>query len=175
MATYRRCRCTHTRSAHPSDGSCSCCSSCAAYTPPTAASGDMRISHEPPPLIDRLRAAFAITDQAMFTFGDVVHVPSGVRDLPPDLWIHERIHRRQQGANPLAWWERYLADAAWRIEQEAQAYRAQLTTLFAMHADPDERLRHAVALADALASPQYGSAVSFAEAYQRITGQRIAA
>ena len=39
--------------------------------------------------------------------------------------IHEQVHEKQQGDDPKAWWDRYLTDRKFRLEQELQAYTHQ--------------------------------------------------
>lgn len=61
----------------------------------------------------------------IITYGDTVY--SKFLPLSDDLKIHEDVHVRQQTAmGPDVWWNKYLTDAFFRLDQEMEAYKAQL-------------------------------------------------
>ena len=53
----------------------------------------MKISHEKPPIYDRLVEAFGIdwNDGIVITYGDTLHTREG-NNIPQDLVIHEKKH-----------------------------------------------------------------------------------
>ena len=60
----------------------------------------------------------------VFTYYPNIHTYRG--DMSDDLYIHELTHIAQQkdiGAE--IWWEKYLADDQFRLEQEIEAYQNQ--------------------------------------------------
>lgn len=134
-----------------------------------------RIAYEEPPNIEAIRARFggALTPATIYAYGSTIyvpggrakvgslHVPAGV-EIPHPLIVHEETHFDQQAAigGPGAWWERYLADDAFRLEQEVEAYRAQLA---AVPGRP-ERRRLLAEVVKTLASPLYGRVVTKAQA-----------
>src|SRR3989304_1332950 len=66
----------------------------------------------------------------IYTYGETVYIPSGA-DLTVDLIAHEQTHIDQQSSkDPQKWWEIYLKDPKFRLEQELEAYRNQYKTLF---------------------------------------------
>lgn len=99
--------------------------------------------------------------RAVFAYGDAIYAPTG-RQPTPDMVAHEETHLRQQAdsGGAVAWWDRYLADRAFRLEQEVEAYRAQIASCVG------RELRRAVSrhCVASLAKPMYGNLVSSAEA-----------
>lgn len=81
-----------------------------------------------PPNIIKIRQHFPDLDRhvPVFAYGNVIYSPF-LNDLPEDLIFHERVHFQQQAKfpSPDLWWERYLEDAGFRLEQELEAYVAQ--------------------------------------------------
>lgn len=122
-----------------------------------------------PPNIQAIRLAFgaAAIKHAVYTYGPTIFVPNG-RAPEPHLIAHEEVHVLQQGADPAAWWQRYLIDPDFRREQELEAYQAQ----YAFIAETCDRktrrfaLRH---LCKDFASAMYGCVVTPKEAEAMIT------
>lgn len=85
----------------------------------------MKIVNENPPNYDKIAKKFDLHESVVFTYGDTVYVPGG-GDIPDHLMVHEQTHEKQQGDNPEAWWDRYLEDDEFRLNQEVEAYRNQL-------------------------------------------------
>jgi hypothetical protein len=78
-----------------------------------------------PPNIAKITAVFPrLPETVCFTYGDKIYFPNGT-ELAGDLMAHEEVHKKQQGNNPEAWWDRYLIDKAFRQEQEVEAYAVQ--------------------------------------------------
>jgi len=60
-----------------------------------------------------------------FTYDGVLYNPDN-GPVNFALMTHEERHARQQlGMGAEAWWDKYLSDPNFRIEQEIEAYRAQ--------------------------------------------------
>jgi len=73
---------------------------------------------------DRFPAVAELMDRVVFTYAPDIYAP--VETLPPDLRAHEEVHIKQQGDDPSSWWERYLTEDDFRLEQELEAYAVQL-------------------------------------------------
>ncbi len=76
----------------------------------------------------------------IFTFGDTVHVASGV--LEDDILEHELTHVKQQTEYPggaPAWWRRYFDDMNFRFSQEIEAYRVQYDYIVSTVRDRNKR------------------------------------
>lgn len=84
----------------------------------------MKISSDYPPNIDRIRQFLSPPENAVFAYGDIIYSPKEPI-LYPDLIEHEQVHERQQNGFPEQWWERYLQDKDFRLNQEVEAYRTQ--------------------------------------------------
>ena len=86
------------------------------------------------------------------------------RDLTPDLWIHEETHVRQQttrGISPDEWWEKYLDDSHFRLDQELEAYQAQLDFIKIHNKQRDEHAKMKHRIAQLLSGPMYGNITSY--------------
>lgn len=130
----------------------------------------MNIVRGTPPNFKQIVAAFpfASREGVIFTYGDTVYV-NGVPELPPQLKAHENTHIDQQtrpGSSPAVWWERYLVDPTFRLDQELRAHRAEYRTLKTL--DRNGAFRALPFIAGRLASPLYGSMITLAEAKRAI-------
>lgn len=131
------------------------------------------IKHELPPNWAAVVAKFPVVaeqqDRVVFTYAPYIYVPGG-QELPPDLYVHESIHLKQQGDAPEVWWDRYLADADFRLEQELEAYGAQLAMF---NNAGNRRFEYEKnRLATDVSSALYGNMVSYGDAVSQI--RRIA-
>lgn len=124
----------------------------------------------PPIYMDIVRAIGRPAPSAIFTYGDRIYVPSGQRPGPIVL-SHERVHSRQQAdaGGPAAWWERYLRDRMFRLEQEVEAYRVEYSFACELIANHGRRKRILRVLSGHLAGPLYGRIISAKDAAAVIT------
>lgn len=87
----------------------------------------MKVSALPPPNWEYLQKKFGFESWEkgpIVTYGDTAHFHKG--GMPPDLHIHEEVHVRQQAAMGVEkWFNQYLIDPAFRLDQEVEAYRCQ--------------------------------------------------
>lgn len=133
----------------------------------------MKIVNERPPIYDGATAVFGtIPDSVVFAYGDTIYNPSG-QSLSEDIIAHEEIHELQQGENPAAWWEAYLSDAEFRLDQELAAYRHQYR--FMLKNEPDREKRNLALLhfAKSLSGPIYGNLMSRDEAMSQIMSEKL--
>lgn len=123
---------------------------------------NFEIRNEWPPNIEAIRAKFKLCGREIFAWDGIIYNPSGAR-LSDALIAHELVHFKQQQGNPEEWWRHYLADPdlrfAWELEAHAVEYRVA-----AAGATRNERRLILKQLARRLASPTYGSMVTFATA-----------
>ncbi len=127
---------------------------------------EVKFSNEKPPIYERCVAAFGPMvdwdDGIIFTYGDTIHCKG---DIPPDLVVHESVHIRQQTAMGAdKWWDKYLVDAAFRLSQEVEAYKAQVKWIYANVKDRNESFRLRAKIYGFLSSSLYGNLVTSAEA-----------
>lgn len=125
----------------------------------------MRLVKGLPPNIEEIRQYLPIDPNAVYTYGDTVY--TNVDTVPEDILEHEKVHQKQQGTNPDWWWKRYLIDPQFRLEEEVEAYAAQLSWV-------KERTNNKIAseclydLAQNLRAPMYGLNLSHQKAEQLI-------
>jgi len=130
----------------------------------------MNIVKDYPPNINEIKKKFELRENVVFTYGDILYNPSGA-EIPPELERHEETHARQQGNNPRAWWDKYLVDSKFRLQQEVEAYRSQYLALKNITKDRNFIFKYAVELAKDLSSSLYGNIVGFNKAYESITAK----
>ena len=133
----------------------------------------MKFSHDKPPMLDLIlqRGMEPDLNRTCYTFGDVLYIPEKIQpeQLPPEFIAHEETHTKQQGNDPQKWWNRYLLDQYFRIEQEAEACAVQY--LFFKHRvnhDRNAGARFLFQLAGQLAGPTYGRVVNQVAAQRMI-------
>jgi hypothetical protein len=121
------------------------------------------------PVWDRILAAGLNPDpnRVVITYGSRLFAPM-VRYIPEDLLRHEETHSAQQGANPDGWWDRYLTDPFFRIQQEAEAYGAQYKFVCEKVKDRNRRYQFLMAISIQLAGPMYGSVITRSAAEKMI-------
>jgi hypothetical protein len=85
----------------------------------------LKIKKEYPPnykdIVDKLGTP---PDYVIYCYGDTIYNPSG-KEITPDFEIHEEVHSKQQGGAPELWWDKYLTDSEFRLNQEIEAYGTQ--------------------------------------------------
>ena len=120
----------------------------------------MKILNELPPIYDSLIQAGMNPDlrSTVFTYGDILYNPSG-RLIPDYLIKHEEVHSKQQGDNPDVWWDRYLQDLYFRIEQETEAYARQYDFICSFEHDRNKRAKILWQLSASLSGPMYGKVI----------------
>lgn len=130
----------------------------------------MILSKEKPKIYDRLFEAFGISWERgiCIVWGDTCH---SINDVRPDLWAHEEVHCEQQRfMGPDIWWETYITNSEFRLNQEVEAYRAQIKYL-RDHSDEMSRdvRRFAIdSMCKNLAGPMYGYIVTYKKAKELI-------
>ncbi|MBX4216221.1 hypothetical protein KW797_04730 [Candidatus Parcubacteria bacterium] len=131
----------------------------------------MKIVYEKPPIFERVAKQFDIRGlPVVFAWGDILYNPFRA-GIPDDLIAHEETHSRQQSlvGGPEIWWERYLADAKFRLEQEIEAYREQYRFYCGGEKDRNKRFNFLNKKAGELASPIYQVKISRKEAMEKIS------
>lgn len=133
----------------------------------------MIIKHELPPewIMQGCMSQFRIsTNHTVWTYGDTIYNPGGI-NMPEDLIAHESTHAVQQEnyeGGKDAWWKRYLIDADFRAEQEAQAYGVQYASFCSTNKDRNRRALFLNTIAGTLSGPLYQVAMNKAQASKYI-------
>lgn len=119
-----------------------------------------------PPNLGRIKAAGLDPPRtAIFAYDGTIFSPAGLK-LPGHVIHHEEVHFRQQEAygGADAWWDRYLTDIGFRLEQEVEAYREQIRFFRSRVKDIKKVIALMGLLARDLSGPMYGNLVTFNEA-----------
>ena len=107
----------------------------------------------------------------VFCYGDTIYNPFD-QTITPDIEHHESIHSRQQGDYPEVWYERYINEPSFRLEQEIEAYGSQYAFLKYILKDISQGAKiiewKKEKMAEALSSPLYGSLLPYAVAESKI-------
>ena len=114
----------------------------------------MRIVTERPPNFAKIAAVFDLRRYpgAIFCYGDTIFNPSGNK-LSDALVAHEAAHGARQGTDPDVWWDRYIADKTFRLEEEIVAHRVEWRRFCTDDPNRHERRRYLAAIAGRLNFP----------------------
>lgn len=129
----------------------------------------IRIVAENPPLFDEINARFKIAGHnVIFAWGDRIYNPKRIV-IPPEIMLHEQVHMERQATDIEGWWRRYIADDAFRLDEEVLAHRAEFAALVRQHGgDRNTRRRCLNFVGLKLCSPVYGRMVALHEAKKLI-------
>lgn len=134
----------------------------------------MIVSGRPPNFL-KLVAAFpaAKKSSTIFTYAPDIYV-SGKPELSPALNVHEHVHLvRQQSytGGPEAWWDRYIVDRIFRLEEELVAHIAEYQHLIEF-GSRDERRKALKVVARRLSSTLYNLNISTKQAERLIQNEK---
>lgn len=125
------------------------------------------------PLVNRVIKKFGFKNisNIIFTYGDTIYKSNLVKhDMPTHLLAHELTHVFQQTKmGKDKWWDKYLKDDKFRLEQETQAYQQQYKIAKSRDALSGEIILRK--LCDDLSSEMYGNIVDFQTAEDLIKGK----
>lgn len=121
-----------------------------------------------PPNIEKIRAKVSPNEKTIFTYGDTLYNPGNHSPIPAELMAHEETHTIQQGNDPEGWWDKYLEDVHFRLEQEVEAYQAQYKKFRKLTTNKKLRSQLADRLAKDLSGATYGNIIDYYTARQRI-------
>lgn len=121
----------------------------------------MKIVKDYPPNIEEIKKYFKITPNTVFTYGDTLYSPQGIK-LPDHLIEHEKVHQKQQGKQPAGWWNEYIKQSTFRLDQELEAYRKQFQFYKIKNKTWMPFLKKIVL---DLSGPIYGNIISYWEAF----------
>lgn len=132
----------------------------------------MKIVFTYPPNFELLSKTFGIPRETniVFTYGNTLYIPSGKAPDRP-LLRHEETHTKQQSAvgGPDAWWDRYIKDIEFRLNQELEAYQVQYAAMFEL--PHRNRRAYLNAISQDLGGHMYGNLITPEKARELITGK----
>src|SRR3990167_1931247 len=121
---------------------------------------DIKFINEFPPFFqDIIKAGMKPEPTTIYPFSNVIYNPSGL-DIPQDVMIHEAVHIRQQGENPADWWQKYITDKDFRLNQELEANQEQYKFVCKVFKDRNKQARTLLAIARNMSGEVYNLNVS---------------
>lgn len=114
-----------------------------------------------PPNFEAIVAVFpgAAQPGVIFAYGDKIYAPGGRRPTPA-LQAHEIVHCERQGGRPEHWWELYLTNPVFRLDEELLAHRAEYRAYCARHGNRAKQEAALAGIAAKLAAPLYGNLIT---------------
>lgn len=105
----------------------------------------------------------------IFSYGNIIYNPSAVH-IPRELFAHEGVHGlRQSIAGVEKWWERYIAEPLFRLDEEIYAHHEEYKAALRRHGPRPRNLRR---IAERLCGPLYGNLLTLGQAQHAIlTGE----
>jgi hypothetical protein len=104
----------------------------------------------------------------MFAYAPNIHAKD-IDSLEDDVIEHELVHIRRQGDDPQVWWERFLTDPAFRLEEELVAYKRQYNYLKGKKIDRNVLDKRVRTWSHNLSGRAYGFLTDYQSAYNNIT------
>lgn len=123
-----------------------------------------------PPVYKEIVKRFpAVRGQATFyCWGDKIYNPRGI-EIPPQLIAHEEAHsERQLRMGVLAWWDAYLNNGQFRLEEELIGHRAEYCFLRDSGMAANALNQYLKSIANRLSGDIYGKMIDFDTAYRMI-------
>lgn len=122
----------------------------------------LEVVNEYPPNIEQVDAVLHVKKQKgiIYTYDGKIYSPDG-GDVSQDLQAHEQVHvaQHERYGGSDAWWERYLTDVEFRLDQEVEACRTQLRWIDE-HENRKTRRLMRDHICTTLAAPMYGNLLS---------------
>lgn len=117
-----------------------------------------------PPNFAEIDAEFNVAGlPVLFCYGDTIYNPSRV-GISPSLRAHEAVHSRRQGGNVEGWWRRYIAEPAFRLDEEIPAHVEEYKKFCSDNTEGQGRNARRMALhqiAKRLSSKLYGGLIRY--------------
>lgn len=118
------------------------------------------------PNLEELKKTFKVDENNLIiSYGDRIFVKG--KRLSPDLLVHELTHCDRQGFKEdtaKRWWERYMREVQFRLEEEVIAYKNQYEYCLKVYKDRNKQAKILWSLAGHLAGSQYGNLISHSDA-----------
>ena len=133
----------------------------------------MRIIETYPPNIKEIEKHFDLSGKRpIFAYGNIIFNPHG-STIDQYLLAHEMTHQAQQGDDPVAWWDKYLVDPNFRLQQEVEAYQNQYALLKRKqgHVNRDGVIKYLYTISAELAGPLYGDLITHSRALKLIKNE----
>lgn len=130
----------------------------------------MKILEQFPPNYEEIRKSLGDVEKSrpIFAFGETLYNPFKIA-ITPDIEAHEEAHMKRQGRMPEIWWQKYLFDKEFRLEEEVIGYGTQYAFLKRMpHMNSKLLEWFREKMGQALSGPLYKLDISYGEAMSKI-------
>ena len=112
-----------------------------------------------PPNIDAIREVFSPPAGAIYTYGDTIYNPGDV-EISKALLAHEGVHAKRQ-TDPEAWWDQYMKDVGFRLNEELLAHQAEYREIKRGHPDRNIRVGYLHGIARRLSGKLYNNMIDY--------------
>ena len=132
------------------------------------------LTKKKPPIYDALDREFGISKHKGIIISYAPAIYCNIDNLPEHLIEHEKVHIRQQTEIGVEnWWQKFIDDPKFRLDQEVEAYRVQVKWLQenTESLSRNERRGWIKKCAEDLSSGIYGNIISYEQAFNLITKQ----
>lgn len=119
-----------------------------------------------PPNFDKIKETFTLSGNEIFAWDGIIYSPD--KNIPRWLIEHEKVHFKQQDGEPEKWWNKYLVDSEFRLEQEIPAHQVEFKWYCKEVKDRNRRFGKKLELAKRLASDMYGNMTTIHEAMKHL-------
>jgi hypothetical protein len=134
---------------------------------------EVKFSKQKPPVYERCEEMFGVKWKKgiIMTYGNTIHCKYRLKE--PKI-THESIHVRQQLETGVEeWWDRYFEDEQFRLDQEVEAYKAEIKWIRHNVKGMDLKSRMIEKIVDDISSEIYGSIVTKKEALELLDVRRF--
>lgn len=121
----------------------------------------------PPNYIEILKVFDVANKPVVFCYGDTIFNPKNL-SINQAIVAHEEIHSRRQGDDPEEWWNSYLNERDFRLNEEILAHVTEWRFFKDLKTPRNIRRLYKKGIAERLSSSIYGDLVSYKEALKII-------
>lgn len=129
---------------------------------------DVKFSHSKPIFYEQLHEIFGVEWDNGLIVSAYPYIYCKT-DIPAEKIIHEYVHLNEQAKiGTDIWWQKYLSDSSFRLEEEVKAYRKEVQFIRKNIKDRNIAFKFVHQMSIDLSSSQYGKLVTQQEAWKLI-------
>ena len=128
----------------------------------------IEIINDYPPNYSDIAAAFKLKGKEIFAYDGKIYSPISTI-VPVELIEHEKVHFAQQkNVGLLPWWDKYLKEAEFRLEQELEAHLVEYKIFCRLTKDRNIKAKYMDKMAVRLSSSIYGNMITYSKVLKRL-------
>lgn len=120
---------------------------------------ELKVVDDYPPIYDKIKAVFPVKAGVIYSWGRTVYAPGSKGTIPPELMRHELVHGQRQLNDIEGWWEQYLHDPEFRLQEEIPAHQAEYRYILE-YGNRNQKRVMLKEISKRLASPLYGNMIT---------------